>query len=123
MNNTNERIKQIDMENHIWILYLFIIFLSFYSNSLEKDYFINKNTFSKEKYRKINIFIFSLLLIVYSYFENDSIKSVINTSNNPTKRYYDNLVFIASTCILISGVIFLYIAINDTELEEELAFN
>ena len=38
MNNIDERLKRIEIENFIWVIYLFIIFLSFYSNYLEKDY-------------------------------------------------------------------------------------
>ena len=118
-----DRIKQIDIENNIWIIYLFIIGLSFYSNKLEKDYFINNNNLSKEKYRKINILIFSILIIVYSYFEKESLKGFLNKSQNLEKRYLDTLSFIGSSLVLISGIIFLYIVINDTELIEEVAFN
>lgn len=32
-----ERIKQIDIENKIWMIYIGIIILSWYSNKLEKD--------------------------------------------------------------------------------------
>ena len=62
------RLKDIKIEDLIWIIYLGIIFLSFYSNNLEKDYFVNNNEESKEKYRKIMILIFSILVIVYLYF-------------------------------------------------------
>ena len=51
------RLKEIKIEEYIWIIYLGIIILSFYSNNLEKDYFLNKNEKSKEKYRDIMIII------------------------------------------------------------------
>ena len=37
--NINKRLKQIETENKIWILYLLIIVFSLYANHLEKDYF------------------------------------------------------------------------------------
>ena len=117
--NINQRLEQIKIENYIWIIYLIIIGLSYYANYFEKDYFINKNVESKEKYRKINAIIFSALIIIYGYFENDAIKSYI--SNKDDK--YNKLILIASTAILISGFIFLYIIIDDSNLETELAFN
>ena len=116
-----KRIKQIETENHIWIIYLFIIILSYYSNSKEKDYFLNNNQESKEIYRKTNAFIFSILIIIYSYFEIDSINSF--KENNNQNKTFDSLSLIATTAVLISGIIFLYIIIEDKNIEEEIAFN
>jgi len=118
-----ERLKKIDIENNIWIIYLGIIFLSFLANSYEKDYFINKNNSSKKTYRELNIFIFTLLIIVYSYFELDSLKSFLNTNKNKEQAKLDNLSFLATTFVLLSGIIFLYILIEDKNLIEEIAFN
>ncbi len=119
----NERIKKINTENNIWIIYLGIIFLSFLANYYEKDYFINNNTNSKNIYRKLNILVFIILLLVYSYFENDAIKSFKNKNKSNKQYKYDNLSLIASTLVLISGIIFLYILIVDKDLLEEIAFN
>ena len=64
--NINKRLEQIQIENYIWIVYLFIIGFSFYANSLEKDYFLTKNIQSKNSYRKINATVFLILILVYS---------------------------------------------------------
>jgi len=117
--NIEKRIKQINIEDNIWILYIGIILLSFLSNYYEKDYFLKKNLKSKEIYRKMNILIFTTLLIVYAYFEKESLSSL----NSTQKNKYTDLTFIGTTAVLISGLIFLYIAIVDTDLEEEIAFN
>ncbi len=123
-NNIEKRLKQINIENNIWIIYLIIIGLSFYSNKLEKDYFINKNNISKETYREINTIIFIVLILVYSYFEKDAIESFFNNINKTKKqKEYDTLILIASTAILISGFIFLYIILDDKNLDTEIAFN
>ena len=122
-NNIEKRLKQINIENNIWIIYLIIIGLSFYSNKLEKDYFINKNNISKETYRKINTIIFIVLILVYSYFEEDAIESFFNNQNKTSKqKKYDSLILIASTAILISGFIFLYIILDDKNLDTEIAY-
>ena len=124
-NELKEKLKEIEIENYIWIIYIFIIFLSWYSNSLEKEYFINKNINSKNEYRKILIFIFSILCIIYFYFLYDSKKSVDNLKYNDSisKIELTKLSYIASLLIFISGIIFLYIAIKDEDLNVELAFN
>ena len=39
-NTLNEKLKQLKTEDFIWVIYIFIIFLSWYSNSLERKYYI-----------------------------------------------------------------------------------
>ncbi len=121
----NNRLKEINNEEIIWVIYLGIIILSYYSNDLERKYFLNKDINSKEQYRSIIIIIFSILVIVYYYFLNDSYQSVKELKPNDNKKKIDlvYLSFIASLLIFISGIIFLYIAISDEELNVELAFN
>ncbi len=123
MNNTLDRINKINIENHIWIIYIGIIFLSFMANYYEKDYFLNKNNISKDYYRKLNTLVFIILIFVYSYFENDAIKSFLNKQKSEKQYKYDNLTLLATTLVLISGFIFLYILIDDKNIDSEIAFN
>lgn len=121
--NNNERIKQIKIENYIWIIYLIIIGLSYCANFFETDYFQTSNEQSKKYYRYLNILVFFILIIVYSYFEINSLTGLKEQTDSITKKQYEELIFIASTLILLSGIIFLYIAIKDENLETEIAFN
>ena len=121
----DNKLKQLKIEDFIWIIYIGIIFISWYANNLERKYFIYNDIESKEKYRKIMIFIFSILIVVYLYFLKDSYNDIINLKpydSDKTKKLIF-LSFIGSLLIAISGFIFLYIAINDEELNVELAFN
>lgn len=122
---TEERLKQIKTENYVWIIYIFLIILCFISNYYEKNYFLTNNQISKEKYRNILIFIFSVALLVYTYFLYDSYKDYKNLSiyNNKKKKDFTKYSLIGSILIFIAGAIFLYIAINDQDIEAELAFN
>ena len=124
MEDIESRLKDLKIEEFIWVIYLGIIFLSFYSNGLERDYFINKNDDSKEKYRKIMILIFSILVVVYFYFLKDSLNDLKNIdSYDDGKRQKVILSFVGSLLIFVSGIIFLYLAIEDENLDVELAFN
>ena len=123
MNDNYNRLKQIEIENKIWIVYFFLIGLCLYGNSFEKKYFLYGNNYDKEKYRKITIFIFSIAVIIYFYFFVDSYKDVKNNNYNTKSKSYSELSFLGSTLILISGLIFLYLAVDDTDLDIELAFN
>ena len=121
----NNKLKELKIEDSIWVVYIFIILLSWYSNSLERKYFLYKDIKSKEKYRKIIIFIFSMLIIVYLYFLKDSYNSLesIKPTDSEKNKELVTLSFIASLFIFISGVIFLYIASLDEDIYVELAFN
>lgn len=123
MNDNYKRLKQIEIENKVWIVYFFLIGLCLYGNSFEKKYFLYGNNYDKEKYRKITIFIFSIAVIIYFYFFIDSYKDVKNNNYNTKSKSYSELSFLGSTLILISGLIFLYLAVADTDLDIELAFN
>ena len=123
MNDNYKRLKQIEIENKIWIIYFFLIGLCLYGNSFEKKYFLYGNNYDKEKYRKITIFIFSISVIIYFYFFIDSYKDMKNNNYNIKSKSYSELSFLGSTLILISGLIFLCLAVDDTDLDIELAFN
>lgn len=121
----NKKLKELKIEDYIWVIYIGIIFISWYSNSLERKYFIYNDLNSKSKYRKSLIIIFSILLVVYIYF----LKNAIDDLNN-IKAWYSNekkkliyLSFIGSLLITISGAIFLYIAYKDESIDVEIAFN
>ena len=120
-----DKLKDLNIENFIWIIYIGIIFFSWFSNSLEKNYFLTGNESSKDKYRTIMIIIFSILVIVYIYFFLDSLEDLKSLKETDSKKKKDlvSLSFIGSTLILIIGLIFLYISYNDEELNVEIAFN
>ena len=126
MNNELEkRLKQLKIEDYIWILYIGIIILSLYSNTLERKYFLYNDNISKEKYKKITIVLFTVLVIVYAYFLNDSYSDYkdIKKEKSPKKKELITLSFIGSLLIFISGILFLYIALSDENIDVEVAFN
>lgn len=124
-NDINDRLKQINTEDKIWILYIGIIFMSFYSNSLERRYFVNNDYKCKNRYKNLTTLIFLILIVVYLYFLKDSIDSIrkLNKYDSEKKKNLTYLSFIGSLLIAISGFIFLYISLVDDNLSVELAFN
>lgn len=121
----NDILQEIKIENFIWIIYIGIILLSWYSNHLEKKYYLYNDEKSKKEYQKIIIFIFTVLCIVYLYFLKDSFDDLkkLKPSDTKKKKELVELAFIASLLIAISGAIFLYIAFNNENLDVEIAFN
>ena len=120
-----KKLKEIKIEDYIWVIYIGIIVLSWYSNDLERNYIIYDDKISKQKYQEIIEFIFLVLFIIYLYFFNGSYKEFTNLKENDSdkKKELVTLSFIATLLLLISGGIFLYIAFSDNDLDVELAFN
>lgn len=121
----NERLKTLKTEDFIWVIYIGIILASWYSNALERKYLLTNDKNSKERYRTIMLIIFSILVVCYLYFLNDSYKDLKDiTESTPSKiKELTYLSFIGSLLVAISGVIFLYIIIQDQDLNVEIAFN
>ena len=120
-----DKLKELRFEEMVWILYIGIIIFSFYSNSLEKHFFCYHDISSKEKYQRSLILIFSILIIVYLSFFKSSYEDILNLSDKDTskKKKLVWLSFLASFLITISGVIYLYISLQDQDLNVEVAFN
>lgn len=125
MNNKLDRLEDIKIENFVWIIYLGIIALSYYANSKEKKFILYGDEKSKREYQNLLILIFTILLFVYYYFAKDSYDDLkkLNEFDSDKKIMLHYASFIGSLLILISGVIFLGIAILDEEIDVELAFN
>lgn len=120
-----DRLEDIKIENFVWVIYIGIIILSWYANSKEVNYLLYNDEESRQEYQNLLILIFSILFIIYFYFAKDSYKTYLNLSiyDSEKKKQLTFASFIGSLLILISGVIFLYIAIVDENIDTEIAFN
>lgn len=121
----DERLKKLEIEEVIWLVLIIIILLSFIANVFERDYLIYQNEESKGRYRELMIIIFGGALITYSYYFIDSIKELknIKISDSKGKKEAIYLSFISSLFIVLAGIILLYIAYTDYDIDTELAFN
>lgn len=125
MEDKLDRLKDIKTENFIWIIYIGIIALSWYANSKEEKFILYDDEISKKQYQNLMILIFSILVIIYYYFTVDSYYDLkkLNIFDSNKKRNLTYASFTGSLLILISGIIFLIIAILDDDIDTEIAFN
>lgn len=121
----NNKLKQLNTEDFIWLVYIGIIMLSWYSNNLERRYFLSNNYNCKKNYQMIMRIIFSILIVVYLYFLKNSLDDFRNLklTDSIKKKKLVIISLIASMCIAISGFLLLYIAFVDDDLTVEIAFN
>ncbi len=125
MNDKLKRLEDIKIENIVWIIYIGIIILSWYANSKENKYLLYDDLVSKKEYQNLLILIFTILVIIYFYFAKSGYEDILNLTSydSPKKQMLTKFAFIGSFLILVSGIIYLVLAILDDEIEIELAFN
>ena len=125
MNDKLNRLEDIKIENFVWIIYIGIIILSWYANSKETKFILYNDEKAKKEYQNLMILIFTILVIIYSYFTKDSYDDLMNLNESDTekKKILHLASFIGSFLVLISGFIFLGIVIVDDEIDTEIAFN
>ncbi len=125
MNNRLDRLKDIQIENLVWVIYIGIIVLSWYANSKEKQFILFQDEKSRQEYQNLLIFIFTILIFIYFYFTKDSYEDLQSLQKGDTskKKILTYASFTGSVLILISGFIFLGIAILDDNIDTEIAFN
>lgn len=124
MNNTIEnRIKEIKIENIVYLIFIIIILLGIYANNNEIDYFLNNNEDSKNNYYYTMIIIFLIVVIISSYYFYKSYIEVTNTKylDKSKTKEYNKLNLIANGLAFLSAIIYLYIAITDTNIEVEIS--
>ena len=100
------QIDNIEKENIIWLIYLFIIGANFISNYFEEKYLYNMDDNYRKIFRYINILVLFIALCIYIYTTYVTYKNTKKDSQT-----YRKLLLLASICILIGGAIYLYVEI------------
>lgn len=130
MNNTGnideellKRLKLLKIEDIIWTILIGLLILSFYANKIERDFLIHNNQRSREQYRHLQTFIFVVATLTYLFYMVHDYRDLfkLKETDSPKKIDHTYLSFIASLFIFIAGVIYIYIAVTDTEVETEIS--
>lgn len=127
MNRNQElekRLEQLKVEDFLWLVLIGLLILSISNNETERHFLITKDERSKTKYRYTQIFIFSIAILIYLYYAITSYEDVTSlNNNNPQRSSHAYLSFISSLSILFAGILLLYIATTDVNVETEIALN
>ena len=109
-----KRLKLLEEEDIIWIIYIFLAIAALISNYYEKRFIYTNNLNFQKNFKTINITIFVITFFIYLYFvliKYDNIKNFkIDTTKKDVISSY--ISFIASLLFLIGGILFLLSEIN-----------
>lgn len=101
----DEKLKEIDKEDFIWIIFIILFLFKLYSNNVEREYRINNNMKSRKKYHDINTFTLIVALIISIYYIYCNLKE-------------EETNLVALICNVLSAVIivvFIYYEITDED--------
>ena len=96
------KLKDIEKENIVWLIYIFIFAMAIVSNYYEEKFIFSKDYKSKKIYKNINIIILAIGFLIYLYFVHIN-KEKINENKYGLVREFASVMF------LIGGAIYLYI--------------
>lgn len=114
------KLRDIYIENFIWVIYLFISAAALLSNYYESDYLKTHNLKDYQTYKNINITIFSIAFFIYLYFLYRNYKNVSElkkTISNNKKVLFAQINLIAAILFLVGGILYLYTESNDIDIE------
>lgn len=103
-----DELKLLEIENIIWVIFLLLAGINLVSNYYAEKYIYTNDYKYKKIFRTLNIVILVIALIIYFYYEFSSFKNV-EAGERETLNY---LILIASTLVLIAGLIYLYVEIH-----------
>ena len=111
-NDTNNKIKQLNFEEFIWVIFIIISSLNIYGEELEKKYIIS----NREVYEKDANKIFKITLIVtfliYIYFFKRNYNAFKNASDNEKQLYETKLL--GSSFLLAGLLLLIYFQFNQS---------
>lgn len=110
MNDFCRKLKLLNEEDFIWLIYFFVVTYAVISNKYERDYVINKNLKSLNKSRKINSAILIIAFFIYLYFVIVTINNFDLLKRNSNKKEvrvaFERLI--ANILFLVAGAFALY---------------
>ena len=120
-NNIIETLKRINIEDYIWIIYLFLVGYNLYSNYLEKKFLISKDKYLYNKFHSINTTVSFIALIIFIYFLIIAYEDLnkLNTNSKEDEKKFKTLTFIASLLFVIGSAISLYVVAKSPDLDNE----
>ena len=122
MDKVTKTLHELDIEDLIWVIYIFISGLAIYSNHLERIYVTKHDVLVKKKYKTINISILSIGFFIYLYFLILAYQKRKEKNDRTTLKdiFIKDANLIASILLIISAIITLLseiISDDDTDID------
>ena len=109
MEDVFESLRELNIEDKIWITYFFLASFAIYSNYLERKSIIEQNEQARKEYKTINITLLSIGFFIYLYFFFLAYRHLKELSPNasPKELLAGNIQFLATVFLLTGSILIL----------------
>lgn len=114
--STNEQISEINREDFIWGIYIFIVAFALLSNQLEKEYVYTHDEKKHQDFHNINTVLLGIGVLIYIYF---FLNASYKFQKNRNKNSY--LTVVATTLFLVGSVILFWLEYQGSD-EPDIPF-
>ena len=117
--NIGVKLRRLNHENLVWVIYFFIIIAALLSNAYEK-YFLETGDYRKQKiFKTLNITIFCVAFFIYLYFVVISYQNIQELKETSTKKEVlsAHIQLIASLLFLVAGGLSIWAEINKDDFD------
>ncbi len=120
--NDSETLKEVQVEDYIWIIYIFLSIFAIISNHYEKEYIKKHDKNAEKNFRTINTTIFLIIFFIYLYFVYINYKHIkrLDPKSSGKDILISNIGFIAAVLFLVGGLMNLFISIFGSDEDEFL---
>ncbi len=122
MDDVREQLKELKVEDFIWIIFIFVSIMAIVSDKYEKDWVVSKKTSSYKTYKGINIFLLGISFLVYLYFVLLSYKKYKSSLKNKkvSELFFSKINLFAASLFLIGGLLNIFIEVNSNDFDGNL---
>lgn len=113
--NRIQNLKNLEIDDFIWYIYIFIVVAALYSNKLEREYLLYSDKDKQIEFHKINAVVLTIGFFIYIYFVYRGYEKYRKKPSLPSQ-----LNLIAAILFLVGGAILLYLEIAYRDEENEL---
>lgn len=105
MNDLNATLKDLEIEDMIWILYIFLSFLAILSDVYERDYELHTSSSSYHKFHFLNLENLIIIFAIYLYFLYKAYVLFKKEHGHVSlkKDILNNISFMANILFVIAG--------------------
>jgi hypothetical protein len=103
----NKKIKDLDIDEWIWIIFIMLSILNIFGDELKKNYYVNNDLSKDSQARKIFTFTVFISFLIYIFFLNRNYKNLqsarLSNGNTilPLIRLYGSIFIVTGVFLLL----------------------
>ncbi len=122
MDEIKEQLQELQIEDYIWIIFIFVSIVAIVSDKFEKKWLLTKNKNDYKTFKTINITLLIISFLVYLYFTLLSYKKYKNNIQHKSIKelFFSEINLFSASLFLIGGLINIFSEVNSNTGDEDI---